>query len=71
MFQMSFISGYDHDSKTNVAARGDSVTVNAWYDEAPKAKNLTGRAELEERISSIQCTCRNFSAEECPSSVTP
>ena len=29
-------TGFDHDSKSNVAQRGDSVTVNAWYDDLPK-----------------------------------
>ena len=66
----SFHSGYDHDSKKNVVDRGDSVTVNAWHDDLPKAKNLNGRDELEERISSVSCNCRTFSAEQCPSSVT-
>ena len=53
----SFSTGYDH-AANKIKDRGDSVEVNAYYKTSPLLKNLERRADLDERISSMGCSCR-------------
>merc|ERR1712165_563729 len=50
--------GYDHDDRDDISGRGDSVEVNAWFSRTDLLKNFESRSDLEERISSMDCTCR-------------
>jgi len=50
--------GYDHDDRDDISGRGDSVEVNAWFSRNDLLKNFESRSDLEERISSMDCTCR-------------
>merc|ERR1712150_217248 len=50
-------TGYDHADAGNFRARGDSVEVDARNSRTAVKKNLEDDEELEERITSMTCTC--------------